>query len=88
MNTAMSPRAAASPSIIALPLPRPVWRRILTSGINSCATSIVPSTELPSTRMTSNTGGSVEESAARLGASFRVGTMIETATRLVVPLRT
>ena len=78
--TMMSPDAAANPQARALPLPRPSCRTTRTSGRIVRATSIVPSLECPSTRITSSTIAGIRASTCgRFAASSSVGitTLIE-----------
>ena len=88
MNTLMSPVAAFRPARMASPLPLPGWPTTRTLGNAALATSTVPSTELPSTRITSYTGGSSSSSRARFAASLRAGTITLTVTRCSTPFST
>ena len=72
--TMISPRAAANPHAKALPFPRPLWRITRTSARMARATSIVSSTECPSTSTTSSTElGRRASTWGRFAASFSVG---------------
>ncbi|OLT10035.1 hypothetical protein BJF78_29350 [Pseudonocardia sp. CNS-139] len=75
--TMMSPVAAANPQASALPFPRRVCCTTVIPGHSSRATSTVPSTECPSTRITSWTCGSLGRTTRRFAASFKAGMTIE-----------
>ncbi len=76
--TTTSPVTASKPQASAFPLPLRVWCTTRMSGMSRCAVAMVSSTELPSTRMTSYTGGSLGRMISRLRASFRAGMTTET----------
>ena len=74
-----SPVAASNPQASAFPFPRRFCRTIRTSGRSLRATATVPSTECPSTTITSWTSaGSREKTYGRFLASLRVGRTTDT----------
>ena len=72
--TTMSPVTRAKPAARALPLPLRVCRTVMMSGSARRAASTVPSTEPPSTRMTSWTCGNCGSTTDRFSASLSAGT--------------
>ena len=72
--TTMSPVTRAKPAARALPLPLRVCRTVMTPGRARRAAATVPSTEPPSTRMTSWTSGSCGRTTERFSASLSAGT--------------
>ncbi len=72
--TTMSPVTRAKPAASALPLPLRLCRTVTMSGSARRAAMTVPSTEPPSTRMTSWTCGSCGSTTERFSASLSAGT--------------
>ena len=76
--TTMSPVTRAKPAARALPLPLRDWSTVTMPGRTRRAVAMVPSTEPPSTRITSWTSGSCGSTTARFAASLSAGTTMLT----------